>query len=215
MIESNAVLQRMAMNDYTQTVNGEYHGVYEEVKQAVNGVIDRVRRFISAMTNIAAGDLSDLESFRAIGNGTGRRCANDEFAPSVTRVMENLTALIEDTNMLAVAAVEGKLETRADASKHQGDFRKIVQGVNDTLDSLINPLKKCIEHMEHLSIGIVDDTITADYKGDYIKLKDSFNMAFAAINLLVSDTVKLSDAAVAGNLSTRADDSKHREISRR
>ena len=34
--------------------------------------------------------------------------------------------------MLAKAAVDGKLATRADASKHQGDFRKIVQGVNDT-----------------------------------------------------------------------------------
>ena len=32
--------------------------------------------------------------------------------------------------MLSRAAVEGKLATRADASKHQGDFRKIVQGVN-------------------------------------------------------------------------------------
>ena len=29
--------------------------------------------------------------------------------------------------MLAKAAVEGKLATRADAAKHQGDFRKIVR----------------------------------------------------------------------------------------
>ena len=35
--------------------------------------------------------------------------------------------------MLADAGVEGKLDTRGDASKFGGDFGKIVQGVNDTM----------------------------------------------------------------------------------
>jgi methyl-accepting chemotaxis protein len=39
--------------------------------------------------------------------------------------------------LLTKAAVEGKLATRADAAKHQGDFRKIVEGVNQTLDAVI------------------------------------------------------------------------------
>jgi len=44
--------------------------------------------------------------------------------------------------MLSKAAVEGKLATRADASKHQGDFRKIVQGVDDCLDAVIKPVQE-------------------------------------------------------------------------
>ena len=46
-----------------------------------------------------------------------------------------MNALVRDTILLSEAAVEGKLATRADAAKHQGDYRKIVQGVNDTLDA--------------------------------------------------------------------------------
>jgi len=42
--------------------------------------------------------------------------------------------------MLAKAAVDGKLATRADASKHQGDYRKIVDGFNETLDFVISPI---------------------------------------------------------------------------
>ena len=38
--------------------------------------------------------------------------------------------------------MEGKLATRADASKHQGDYRKIVQGVNETLDAVIAPVQE-------------------------------------------------------------------------
>ena len=59
---------------------------------------------------------------------------------TIEQVRVNLKALIADANMLSRAAVEGKLATRADASKHQGNFRKIVQGVDETLDSVINPL---------------------------------------------------------------------------
>ena len=55
--------------------------------------------------------------------------------------MKEMTEAIQrmgiDTAMLSDAAVEGRLGVRADASRHQGDFRKIVQGVNETLDSLV------------------------------------------------------------------------------
>jgi hypothetical protein len=46
--------------------------------------------------------------------------------------IDAVNALVADAGMLSRAAVEGKLATRADNSKHQGDYRKIVQGVNDT-----------------------------------------------------------------------------------
>jgi methyl-accepting chemotaxis protein len=44
--------------------------------------------------------------------------------------------------MLSAAAVAGKLATRADASRHQGDFRKVVAGVNDTLDNVVAPINE-------------------------------------------------------------------------
>jgi len=53
--------------------------------------------------------------------------------------------MASDVEALAVAAVAGKLDTRADASKHQGDFQKIVKGVNETLDAVIGPFERCGE----------------------------------------------------------------------
>ncbi len=45
-------------------------------------------------------------------------------------VQNALKAMAEDAEKLMKAAVEGRLTTRADASKHQGDYQKIVAGVN-------------------------------------------------------------------------------------
>ncbi|WP_460593426.1 MCP four helix bundle domain-containing protein, partial [Giesbergeria sinuosa] len=62
------------------------------------------------------------------------------LAQSLATMQGAVQAMITDANLLVNAAVQGKLATRADANKHQGDFRKIVQGVNDTLDAVIGPL---------------------------------------------------------------------------
>ncbi len=51
---------------------------------------------------------------------------------NLNQCIDAVSGMIADTAMLSKAAVEGKLSTRADAAKHQGDYRKIVQGVNDT-----------------------------------------------------------------------------------
>ena len=58
--------------------------------------------------------------------------------------------------------MQGKLSTRADASKHQGDFRKIVQGVNDTLDAVVAPMQDVSAILTKLAGG--DFTATGHYQ---------------------------------------------------
>ena len=76
-----------------------------------------------------------------------------KYATDVTAQKLALNAMIADAAMLAKAAVEGKLATRADAAKHQGDYRKIVEGVNQTLDAVIRPLNVSAEYVDRISKG--------------------------------------------------------------
>ena len=82
----------------------------------------------SIANKIAAGDLSAKIELKA-GD-------SHSLMASMKHMSATIQALIADVNMLASAAVEGKLDTRADATKHQGDFRRIVEGVNATLDEI-------------------------------------------------------------------------------
>ena len=105
--------------------------------------------------------------------------------------------------------MEGKLATRADASKHQGDFRKIVQGVNDTLDAVIGPLNVAAKYVDQISKGAIPAKITDNYNGDFNEIKNNLNMCIDAVNALVADAERAVKAAVEGKLATRADASKH------
>ncbi|MCH2220178.1 MAG: methyl-accepting chemotaxis protein [Dechloromonas sp.] len=125
---------------------------------------------------------------------------------SVQHAVQTMTA---DANMLSEAAIDGKLATRADASKHQGDFQKIVTGVNNTLDAVIGPLNVAASYVDQISKGAIPAKITDSYNGDFNVIKNNLNTCIDAVNQLVSDANMLSAAAVAGKLDTRADASKH------
>jgi len=211
LAEANAVLQGMAINDYSKKVEGKYQGVFASVGEAVNGVYERINHLISSMKKVSQGDLSDLPGYKKLG----RRCEKDEFMPSVIGMMEGIEALVADASRLSQAAVEGKLETRADASKHQGDFRRVVEGVNATLDAVIGPLNVTANYVDKISKGEIPAKITDTYNGDFNTLKNHLNTCIDAVNALVADTKTLSVAAVAGKLGTRADASKHQGDYRR
>ncbi len=105
--------------------------------------------------------------------------------------------------MLTKAAVEGRLSTRGNTEKFSGDYAKIVKGVNDTLDAVIGPLNVAADYVDRISEGDVPEKISAEYKGDFNKIKNNLNRCVDAINGLVAEAGMLTKAAVEGRLSTR------------
>ena len=98
--------------------------------------------------------------------------------------------------MLAKAAVEGKLDTRADATKHQGDYRKIVEGVNATLDAVIGPLNVAAEYVDRISKGEIPQKITDKYNGDFNEIKNNLNACIDGLQGLVEANAVLARMAV-------------------
>jgi methyl-accepting chemotaxis protein len=127
----------------------------------------------------------------------------------LNRCIDAVNALVADAGVLSKAAVEGRLATRADASKHEGDFGKIVEGVNNTLDAVIGPLNVAAGYVDQISKGDIPSKITDTYNGDFNLIKNNLNRCIDAVNAMVADAGVLSKAAVEGKLATRADASKH------
>jgi len=110
---------------------------------------------------------------------------------------------------LTQAALEGKLATRADATKHQGDFRKVIEGFNLTLDNVIKPLNVSAEYVDRISKGDIPPKITDTYNGDFNEIKNNLNTCIDAISRVVADGVGLTQNMLEGKLAARADAAKH------
>ena len=71
--------------------------------------------------------------------------------------------------------MEGKLSIRAEATRHQGDFRKIVEGVNATLDAIVAPVNEAAAVLERLANYDLCARMEGESAGDFAKIKDSLN----------------------------------------
>ena len=148
LVEANKVLQRMAVNDCTIKVEGSYQGVFAEIAVATNTAQDRFKSVARVFDLIGAGEFR--EEFSKLQR-IGKRSENDILLPAAVRTMSSIEALVTDADMLAEAAAGGRVGTRADANRHQGDFRRIVEGINRTLGAISEPLKAAAENATSLA----------------------------------------------------------------
>ena len=116
---------RMPANKF----QGAYRTMAESVNTMVEGHIEVKKKAMACVAEFGHGNFNaPLERF------PGKKAFIND---TIEQVRSNLKALIADTEMLCQAAIDGRITTRADASKHPGDFGKIVKGVNDTLDTMV------------------------------------------------------------------------------
>ncbi|MGA3167037.1 MAG: methyl-accepting chemotaxis protein [Terriglobia bacterium] len=170
--EASKVLQRMAVNDNTLQVKGHYQGAFAELAEATNTVQSRIHLVTETAKKVSEGNLEDLPEYQKIG----RRSERDELIPSLIAMMESIAALVADAEVLSRTAVEGKLSARADASKHRGEYRKVIQGVNETLDAVVAPVQEAGTVLQKVAGGDLTARVEGNYQGDHARIKNDINL---------------------------------------
>ena len=148
---------------------------------------------------VAVGDLT-REIVLASGD-------SDSAMASMKKMVATIRALVSDAGMLSEAAIAGELAKRADISRHQGDFQKIVIGVNETLDAVIGPLNVTAEYVDRISKGDIPPKITDSYNGDLNEVKLNLNNCIDTMSNLLQQAALVTSAAAEGKLDSRADTS--------
>ena len=198
LAESNKVLQRMMVNDCSVKVEGTYQGIFAEVAEATNAVELHIAHTTELVHLIAIGSFEDkFEELKKIG----RRSENDRLMPGFIEAMSAIRAMVQDTAMLTTAAVDGKLSTRADASRHQGDFRKVVEGVNATLDAILAPIDEGNRVLSLIRGGNLREKIEIACKGDHANIKDSINGVHAWLTELIGFVTKVANGDMSASMS--------------
>jgi methyl-accepting chemotaxis protein len=173
----------------TEKFDGSYRTMAEGVNEMVAGHITVKKKAMACIAEFGKGNFeAPLERF------PGKKAFIND---TIEQVRANLKALIADTDALIQAAVDGKLATRADGAKHHGDFRKIVDGINKTLDAVIGPLNVSAHYVEQISKGDIPAQIADTYNGDFNLIKINLNTLIVAMNEITA----AAEAIANGNLT--------------
>ncbi|HYD52403.1 MAG TPA: methyl-accepting chemotaxis protein, partial [Gemmatimonadaceae bacterium] len=115
------------------------------------------------------------------------------------RARAALAAVVAETRTLIAAASEGRLAVRGDASRHQGAYRDMVQGLNDTLDAVVGPIDEAAAVLERVADRDLGARMTGAYRGDFARVKESINTAVttldAALEQVSSSSFQVTSAA--------------------
>ena len=169
----------------TAQFQGEFATMAQGINSMAGGHIALNKQAMACVAEFGRGNFeTPLEQF------PGKKAFINE---TIEQVRANLKALIADTDLLVEAAREGRLEVRADIAAHQGDFRKIVQGVNQTLDAVIVPLTAAMRVLGALEQGDLTQSVDTDAKGQLKALCDSVNSTVARLGKTIADVNASTD----------------------
>ena len=194
--EGYDVMHRMSLNDYSVKMEGTYLGIFDEIRKSVNVINHRMNRVVEILTHVSVGDLSDLQN---IIDG-GKRSDEDTLVPALIAMIESIKYLVEETDMLSRAAVEGKLSTRGEEAKFKGQYARVVEGINETLDAIIAPIEEASSVLQEMAKGNLQVTMEGDYQGDHAAIKLAMNGTIENLRTYIGDISNVLAMISEGNL---------------
>ncbi len=178
-----------------------YPGYNGRMMGGINSLIDALVKPIqvssACMTRIAKGDIPPRIEEEWKGDF-------DVLRRSMNTCIDAVTALLADANLVAGATAEGRLDRRADASRHHGDFRKIVESMNASLDALSLPVQAVADSLERIARGDTPPPLDQSFQGAFDQIRHNLNQVISTLGLLVDEVGVVLNAARVGDLKKRA-----------
>ena len=197
LVEGSEVMEKMALNDFSSSVKGEYQGIYKKIASSIELVNESINMTIDILQKVSEGDFTSLETLKKIG----RKCENDRFIPTGIALIENIKGLVDETTMLSKAAVEGRLSTRGDAAKFNGEYAKVIKGINETLNAVIEPISEASAVLQEMANGNLQIIMEGNYLGDHAEIKTALNETIQNIRSYVSEISEVLAEIGEGNLN--------------
>ena len=165
---------------------GSYRDIGQGINEMVSGHINVKKKAMACIRAFGEGDLAaSLEQF------PGKKAFINE---NIEQLRANILALVEDTTQISDSALIGKLDTRPDVARHQGDFRRIIQGINGSLDAIIEPITEAMDVLSAMSNGDLTRSITGDYQGKFLELKTSVNGTVEKLSEIIGEVRGSADS---------------------
>lgn len=167
----------------------KYQGSYRTMAQGINDMVEAHinmnKQAIACFQQFGQGNLdTDIEKL------PGKKAFINE---AIDQIRANLKAVLADMNRLIRSVAAGKLHVRANSKKHQGDYYKLVQGINDIIDGIVLPINEVVDVMNAIEQGDLTRSVEGDYQGQFGDFKDSVNNTVAKLAQTISKATAVAN----------------------
>ncbi len=132
----------------------------------------------------------------------------DQLGNSMAGMVDSIKAVNSEVSTLTQSALDGRLEIRADASAHKGDFSVMVGGINQLMDAIVEPINEASSVLGSAANKDLSGRMTGSYKGrlatlqnDVNRMLDTLNVSLEQVSATVDQVSSASDQISQGNQS--------------
>ncbi len=173
---------------------GSYRNIIIGINESMDNLIQPLKMSSDFMDRLSKGDIPEqiTENYKGDFN---------LIKISLNKCISAINNLVKDTKLLTQSALDGQVKTRANSELHDGDYRLIIQGINETLDLMLNPINEAVEVLTGMSQGDLSQRVKGDYKGDHAVLKNILNQTLDMLPL--NETMQVMDKMAVGDLTVK------------
>jgi methyl-accepting chemotaxis protein len=176
-------MERLALGDVDVEVWITSTDDFGVLARSLERIIESQKGIARAATILAAGEVGQIVIPRSAQDATGLAVAN--LQGTVQSLLATMAGLI-------AAAKAGRLGERAEATKYRGAFHDVVQGMNDTLDTVLRPLMEASTVLTRAAQRDVRARMLNSYSGEMAQFQTTLN---AAVHNLDEALLQMSGSA--------------------
>lgn len=183
------ILHDLALGDVNSNIGYNSKDEFGELADMVRQLREATQEKIYAAQQIANGVMERVKP----------ASEKDSLAHAFNKEVEIIDNLIHEAEKLIKANQEGNLNLRGDVTIFAGAWRRIIEGVNSMLDTIVAPINEASTVLNVMAHGDFTQRMNGEYAGDYQKIKDNVNTLKDSMNNLIGkvaeSTSELSNAA--------------------
>ncbi len=194
-IENLAILhERGYLNE---RINESYYsGNYQHVIVSINEMVESyasiVNELLSSIMKIAEGNFD----FK-VREFTGKK---EIITETILLLQSNLFGINNEIDNLTKRAIQGKLSSRADVKNFEGDWRSILNGLNELMEVVVRPINESSYVLQEISEGNFGVKIEGDYNGDFLIIKNATNEMIENVSAYIREIAHILRKISKGDL---------------
>ena len=185
-------------------VPGEYGRMVRDTNALVASHLQAIGDALKIMQRYSVGDLS-LDMPKLPGEKAN-------LTETMDATKANLSAINGEIKRLAMAASSGDFSQRGDVDKYQYDFRDMIDGLNQLMETTDGNLAEVSELLQAIARGDLTARMEGDFHGVFARMRDDANATVAQLTDIVG---RIQDASTSINTAAGEIASGNSDLSRR
>ena len=167
------IAEKLSLGDVNQSIDLNQKDEIGQLADSFRAMINSQKEKAQGAEHIASGNLSTTINVAS---------KDDVLGNAMTNMITNLKMMNEEIDSLTREALNGNLKNRGDAGRHQGDYGKMIEGLNNLLDAVIEPINEAMDVMSKAADKVLTARVDGDYKGQLKDFKENINSALGSLD---------------------------------